>query len=382
MKQLTVIIVNYKVKYFLEQTIRSVEEAMRNISGEIIVIDNNSGDDTIEFLRNRFTLTAVDNKINVGFAGANNAGIRMAKSQYTLILNPDTIIGERVLTDSINWIESHEDCGGIGVKMLDGNGVFLPESKRAFPSPWVSFCKIFGLSSIFPYSKIFAKYHLRYLDNSQPHKINIMAGAYMFIRTNLLQELRGFDEDFFMYGEDIDLSYRISLSGYNNYYLPSPIIHYKGESTKEGSMQYVKVFYQSMIIFFKKHYPNYSKGYAIMIRAAVHLRAAMAMAKRLLPAGKRNTRLNTKWIVISAMPQPILTILSQKDILPENISAQSAVILTQLQDFQKYDIVLDNRHFSYQEIIDFIEKYSAKHLHFHIYSSQSNLIISPKMQVI
>ncbi|MEG0253653.1 MAG: glycosyltransferase, partial [Muribaculaceae bacterium] len=117
MKQLTVIIVNYKVKYFLEQTIRSVEEAMRNISGEIIVIDNNSGDDTIEFLRNRFTLTAVDNKINVGFAGANNAGIRMAKSQYTLILNPDTIIGERVLTDSINWIESHEDCGGIGVKM-------------------------------------------------------------------------------------------------------------------------------------------------------------------------------------------------------------------------------------------------------------------------
>ena len=202
MKDVSIVIVNYRVKFFLEQTIRSAQEALRHLDGEIIVIDNNSGDDSIPFLKQRFPdVIYIENTENVGFARANNQGFEIAKGKYTLILNPDTIIGERTILDCINWYESHPDCGGIGVMMSDGNGVFLPESKRSFPTPWVSFCKIFGLSALFPYSPYFAKYHLRYLSKEQPHKVDILAGAYIFVRTDILQKCQGFDNDFFMYGE-------------------------------------------------------------------------------------------------------------------------------------------------------------------------------------
>ena len=198
----SIIIVNYRVKFFLEQTIRSAQEAIAGLGGdgEIIVVDNASGDDSMQFIKSRFgnEVQYIENADNVGFARANNQAIAIAKGEFTLILNPDTIIGSDTLSQSIEWFRTHSDCGAVGVRMLDGNGNFLPESKRSFTTPWVSFCKIFGLSALFPKSRIFARYHLRYLNEKQPHKVDILAGAFILAHTSILQKIGGFDERFFM----------------------------------------------------------------------------------------------------------------------------------------------------------------------------------------
>ena len=275
----SIVIVNYRVKYFLEQTVRSAKEALAGFSGEIIVVDNNSGDDSIEHLRKCFPdVIVIENRENAGFGRANNQGFAIARGKFTLILNPDTIIGSHTLRDCMDFYDKHaDDCGGIGVCMLDGNGRFLPESKRAFPTPWVSFCKIFGLSSLFPKSPLFAKYHLRYLPYDRPHRVDILSGAFIFIRTDLLRSIGGFDEDFFMYGEDIDLSYRVLKGGYHNYYLPVDILHYKGESTQKSSFRYVHVFYEAMLIFFRKHYSGMSFLLSLPIKTAIYGKALVAL---------------------------------------------------------------------------------------------------------
>ncbi len=382
--EVSVIIVNYNVKYFLEQTLKSAEEALADIESEIIVIDNNSSDGSIEFLKSKFPdVRFIVNRENVGFSKANNIGIKLARGKYSLVLNPDTVIGKDVINGCIQWMDSHTDCGGIGVRMIDGNGVFLPESKRSFPSPWVSFCKMFGLTWLFPKSPLFAKYHLRYLDENAPHKIDILAGAYMFIRTALLQRTGGFDEDFFMYGEDIDLSFRMVEEGFFNYYIPQTIIHYKGESTKKDSIRYVKVFYEAMLIFFRKHYPNYSTLYSFFIKAAVFLKAFFAVLKRIMVAAfgfmfGRKKQSGLKWLVVSDNPQKIKDNLAGKgfdDISVEPLSG--AVINT-----GNTDVVLDDSCMTYQQIIDFISLNSNPDLRFHIYSSANDMIISPKMQII
>ena len=279
----SIVIVNYRVKYFLEQTVRSAKEALAGFSGEIIVVDNNSGDDSIEHLRKCFPdVIVIENRENAGFGRANNQGFAIARGKFTLILNPDTIIGSHTLRDCMDFYDKHaDDCGGIGVCMLDGNGRFLPESKRAFPTPWVSFCKIFGLSSLFPKSPLFAKYHLRYLPYDRPHRVDILSGAFIFIRTDLLRSIGGFDEDFFMYGEDIDLSYRILKGGFHNYYLPVDILHYKGESTEKSSFRYVHVFYEAMLIFFRKHYSGMSLLLSIPIKIAIYTKASVALVRML-----------------------------------------------------------------------------------------------------
>ena len=187
---ITIVIVNYRVKYFLEQTLRSVQEAINGLQAEVFVIDNNSGDDSIEHSKRLFPwVKFVENKKNVGFARANNQGIVAAQGEFTLILNPDTVITRDSVHKPIEWMREHPDCGAVGVRMVDGNGVFLPESKRAFPTPWASFCKIFGLSKLFPYSPVFAKYHLRYLSDREPHQVDILSGAFMLCRTLLLQQV-------------------------------------------------------------------------------------------------------------------------------------------------------------------------------------------------
>ena len=275
---LTVVIVNYRVRYFLEQTLRSVMEAVQGLAAEVIVIDNASGDGSLEFVRERLPeCVYVENRENVGFARANNIGIRMARGEYTLILNPDTIICKRVIDDCLEWMRTHERCSAIGAHMVDGNGVFLPESKRAFTTPWVSFCKIFGLSSLFPRSRWFAKYHLRYLSEDEPHQVDVLSGAFMFCRTSLLQQVDGLDEDFFMYGEDIDLSYRLLKKGFQNWYLPTHILHYKGESTHKSSFRYVHVFYEAMLIFFRKHYGHMSFVVTLPIKAAIYGKATLEL---------------------------------------------------------------------------------------------------------
>lgn len=372
---ISVVIVNYRVKYFLEQTLQSTLHALSGINSEIIVIDNDSQDDSIPYLRRKFNnysnIQFIENHENVGFARANNQGINIARGRYTLILNPDTVITREVIATALELMDSNPNCGGIGTKMIDGDGVFLPESKRGFPTPWTSFCKIFGLAKLFPKSKTFGKYHLKYLSADETHPVDILAGAFMLIRTPLLQECGGFDESFFMYGEDIDLSYKLVQAGYQNYYIPTPIIHYKGESTKKDSFKYVKVFYEAMLIFFHKHYPNYSRVYAIFIYLAIGIRAAAAIIKRIAVApfsklrkGKSKTGV---WSIISST--------ANLEKISQLISAEAQTDVTT----QTTDIILDNASMDYDQIVKYISQNQSRNHHFHIYNAKSNIIISPKM---
>ena len=248
------------------------------MDAEVFVVDNNSTDGSVEYLRPKFPeVVFIENKDNPGFAKANNQAIRQCTGEYVLLLNPDTVVGEESLRSLCFQMDEDPEIGAIGVKMLNGHGVFLPESKRAFPSPWVSFCKIFGLSKLFPNSPAFARYSLPYLDKEQTHKVEVLAGAFMLLRHEALDKVGLLDESFFMYGEDIDLSYRIVLGGYKNLYVPERILHYKGESTKHGDLRYIRAFYGAMLIFYKKYYPGAGWLMRILIRLAVLLKACWAM---------------------------------------------------------------------------------------------------------
>ena len=278
--KLSIVVVNYNVQPFLEQCLYSIQKASKNLNLEIIVVDNNSVDGSIGMLKNKFPhINLIENKQNTGFSYANNQAIKIAKGEYILLLNPDTVIEEDTLEKVISFMDTRPDAGGLGVKMLDGKGNFLPESKRGLPTPWVAFYKIFGLSALFPTSKIFGKYHLGYLDENKINKVDILSGAFMLIRKNVFDKTGLLDETFFMYGEDIDLSYRITLAGYNNYYFPETrIIHYKGESTKKSSINYVFVFYRAMAIFAKKHFSqNNAQTFSILINLAIYIRAGIAI---------------------------------------------------------------------------------------------------------
>ena len=283
--ELTVVIVNYNVKYFLEQVLLSVRNASKGIALETIVVDNNSVDDSVEMVRRKFPeVTLIVNKENVGFSKANNQAINLSKAPYVLLLNPDTVVEEDTFTKCLAFMETHHEVGGLGVKMIDGSGKFLPESKRGFPTPFVAFCKTFGLSTLFPNSKLFNQYHLGYLSEHENHEVDVLAGAFMMLRKQVLDKIGLLDEAFFMYGEDIDLSYRIKLAGYKNYYLSTArIIHYKGESTKKGSLNYVKVFYNAMIIFAKKHFDGgQAKLFVLMLRMAIYFRATLALLRQVI----------------------------------------------------------------------------------------------------
>ena len=278
--QLSIIIVNYNVKYFLEQALHSVYKALDGVTGEVFVVDNNSADGSCEMVRRTFPQTIlIENKHNPGFSFANNQAIKMAKGKYVLLLNPDTVVEEDCFKTCINFMDAHEDAGALGVKMIDGKGKFLPESKRGLPTPQVAFYKMFGLASLFPKSKRFGQYHLGYLSNNEVHQVDVLAGAFMLIRKATLDKIGLLDEDYFMYGEDIDLSYRITQGGYKNYYLPkTTIIHYKGESTKKTSVNYVFVFYKAMIIFAQKHYSSrHAQLFGLLINFAIYLRASISV---------------------------------------------------------------------------------------------------------
>lgn len=281
--RISIIIVNYNVEYFLEQCLNSVEKGLQHIQGEVFVVDNNSIDGSVEMVKTKFpTVHLIANKENTGFSKANNQAMRIAKGDYILLLNPDTVVEEDTFEKVINFMDSHPDAGGLGVRMIDGKGNFLPESKRGLPTPAVAFYKIFGLSKIFPKSKRFGRYHLGYLSEFETHEIDVLSGAFMLMRKNALDKIGLLDEAFFMYGEDIDLSYRIQLGGYKNYYYPETrIIHYKGESTKKSSVNYVFVFYRAMVIFAEKHFSQKNaKLFSLLINLAIYLRASMAIFAR------------------------------------------------------------------------------------------------------
>jgi GT2 family glycosyltransferase len=285
---LSIIIVNYNVKHFLEQCLCSVQKAIAGIQAEVIIIDNASSDNSLDYLVPRFpSFHFIANKENSGFAKACNKGLLQATGNYILFLNPDTILPENCFQKCIAFFESTKNAGAVGVKMIDGSGRFLKESKRAFPSPLTSLYKLFGLSKLFPRSKTFSRYHLGHLSENENHEVDVLAGAFMMVKQEVLDKTGGFDETFFMYGEDVDLSYRIQKTDcpdtdgkYKNYYLAeTSIIHFKGESTRKGSMNYVKMFYNAMSIFVRKHYGGSKAGFFnFLIHIAIWLRAALTAA--------------------------------------------------------------------------------------------------------
>lgn len=285
MKDLSVIIVNYNVKHFVEQCLHSVFNASKNLNIEVFVVDNNSVDGSVPFIKQKFPLVKlIENKSNTGFSVANNQAIKVSTGKYVLLLNPDTVVQEDTFEKVVKFMNDHPEAGGLGIKMFDGKGNFLPESKRGLPTPAVAFYKIFGLAKLFPNSKKFGQYHLTYLDKDKTHEIDVLSGAFMLMRKETLDKVGLLDETFFMYGEDIDLSYRITLGGYKNYYFAdSSIIHYKGESTKKSSVNYVIVFYKAMAIFAQKHFSSgNAKLFNFLIHLAIYLRAGMAITTRFI----------------------------------------------------------------------------------------------------
>ena len=283
--KIAVIIVNYNVTFFLEQCLNSVAKAMELELAEVWVVDNNSVDGSVAMVAEKFPwVKLIANKDNVGFSKANNQAMMLSQCKYQLLLNPDTVIEEDTLQKVVDYMDQHPEVGGLGVRMVDGKGIFLPESKRGLPTPMVAFYKIFGLSRLFPRSKRFARYHMGHLSEFEVNEIEILSGAFMLMRKEALDKVGLLDEAFFMYGEDIDLSYRIIKGGYKNVYFPETrIIHYKGESTKKSSVNYVFVFYRAMIIFAKKHFSQKNaKLFSFFINAAIYFRASLAILNRFL----------------------------------------------------------------------------------------------------
>jgi GT2 family glycosyltransferase len=278
--KLTVIIVSYNVSHFLEQCLKSVIKASHALQVEVIVVDNCSEDDSVSMIRNKFPeVNLIVNPDNKGFSKANNQAILISKGEYILLLNPDTVLEENSLTRTLCFMDTHPEAGGLGIRMIDGQGYYLPESKRGLPTPWASFCTMSHLSLFFPHSAFFNRYHAGHLDENKTNKIEVLAGAFMLLRRKILDEIGLLDEDFFMYGEDIDLSYRITKAGYFNYYFPEAwMIHFKGESTRKSSLNYVRLFYGAMLIFARKHFAGKNERLlSLVILPGVYFRAVIAM---------------------------------------------------------------------------------------------------------
>lgn len=276
---------NYNVRYFLEQCLHTVLRASAALETECFVVDNASSDDSMAYLKPLFpTVSFVENSTNPGFARANNQVLSVCRGEYVLFLNPDTLLPEQALQDCLAYIRQQPDAGALGVRMVDGRGRFLPESKRAFPAPLVSLYKLSGLAALFPRSGIFNRYALGNLDEHANHRVDVLAGACMLVKRDLLLQLCGFDERYFLYGEDIDLSFRIRKAGYQNLYFAGvTIVHFKGESSGNNSLRHVKYFYEAMLVFVRIHYQTMAgKLLAVFLQLAIGLRAALAVINRLM----------------------------------------------------------------------------------------------------
>lgn len=277
---LSIVIVSYNVRHFLEQCLTAVFKAQGNLNLEVWVVDNASADDSVTMVKALFPqVHLLANSDNPGFAKANNQALRLAQGDFLLLLNPDTVVAEDTFALCLDYFHQHPRVGALGVKMIDGSGQFLPESRRGFPTPWVAFTKTFGLARLFPHSRRFNTYHLGFLDPTTTAEVDVLSGAFLLVRRATLVEAGLLDEQFFMYGEDIDWSYRLRQTGYTNAYLAkTTIIHYKGESTKKGSLNYVRTFYQAMMLFTRKHFQGQQAWLLLsMLQGAIYFRAGLTV---------------------------------------------------------------------------------------------------------
>lgn len=390
--KLTVIIVNYNVKFFVEQCLDSLERALDGIDSEVFVVDNHSSDGSIEYLKPRFPkVIFIESNHNLGFARANNMAIRQAAGQYVLLLNPDTFVGEQTIKQAIEFMDQHPKAGGAGVKMFNTDGTKALESRRGLPTPLTSFYKMCGLCSKFPESRRFGKYYMGYLSWDKPERIDIISGAFCLMRKEALDKAGHLDEDFFMYGEDIDLSYRLLKAGYDNWYLPLPILHYKGESTHKSSFRYVHVFYQAMLIFFKKHYGHMRLWVTLPIKAAIYVRSAMALVSMLTDKAKKSLgfvdtkRKFRKYVFIGTdqMLGQCRQIAYKKGLdatfhlADENIQQHGHNAL-QLDDKSQLVIVYDLQLFSYEKVLAIMSTKPDKQITLGTFNANNGIIITHK----
>ena len=267
--KLSVVIVSYNVRELLTACIDSVVKASEGIDAEVFVVDNKSADDTVEVISRDYPwVHLINNKENLGFSKANNIAIRQSEGEYVLLLNPDTVVAEGTLRGAVEFMDQHPEAGGAGVRMHNADGTLAPESRRAVPTPMVAARKMLGFTK---------RYYMSYLPWDKPGKIEVISGAFMMLRRKAIDQVGMLDEDFFMYGEDIDLSYRLLKGGWQNWYLPLDIIHYKGQSTVKSDFRYVHVFYQAMLIFFRKHYSHLSFFFTLPVKIAIYFRASLAL---------------------------------------------------------------------------------------------------------
>jgi GT2 family glycosyltransferase len=274
--ELSVIIVSFNVSDYLSQAVASVIAATEHIDSEIIVVDNNSSDgspETIELLfRN---VRVIRNERNIGFGAACNAGINASSGHFLLILNPDTLVQSDAITAALGFIKQHPEAGAVGARMVDGKGTFLPESKRGFPSPLSSLFRFTGMHRIFPNSPFFNAYYLGHRPDNVTCRADILTGAFMMIRREALEKTGLFDPSFFMYGEDIDLSWRLIKAGYINYFVAeSRITHFKGKSAGKDDPRRIRNFYGAMIIFSSKHL---GKTWQLPVAAVVRMMLAIRL---------------------------------------------------------------------------------------------------------
>lgn len=379
--QLSVIILNYNVQYFLELCVLSVQNALETIAGEIIVVDNKSSDGSCEMMKQRFpNVKLIHNNENIGFPKGNNIGVAQAKGEYICILNPDTVVAEDTFIKILNFVTSSavekNDLGIVGCKLIDGAGNFLPESKRGVPTPWVAFTKIAGLYKLFPKSKTFGKYYAQDLNEKQTGKVDILVGAFMFLKRDLYVEVGGFDEDCFMYSDDIDLSYRILQKGKSNYYFhETTVIHYKGESTVKDET-YMKRFQEAMNFFYKKHF-RVSAVFSIFMKLGI---VFFSLVKMFEGKSSRNFGLKTTpklYLLYSANEKLIekLRLLLQKKVLLHDLKTEKMVISSYVKSKAGAEIILDNEFVSFKECIAILESSRNKRFTFKIIPKNANFLI-------
>lgn len=278
--KLSVIIVSYKVKFYIEQCLHSLMRAVEGIETEVYIVDNHSDDGSVEYFTQHFPdINIISSNRNLGFSRANNIALKQCVGEYVLLLNPDTIVGEDTIREVLAFMDSHEHAGGAGVMMLKDNGEKAMESRRGIPTPMTAFYKMSGLCSWRPTSRRFGRYYMSYLPWDKPVQIEIISGAFCMLRRKALDRVGFLDEDFFMYGEDIDLSFRLLKGGYENWYIPAKILHYKGESTHKSSFRYVHVFYDAMLIFLRKHYGHFSFFVSFPIKTAICFKAMLTFVR-------------------------------------------------------------------------------------------------------
>jgi GT2 family glycosyltransferase len=375
--QLSVIILNYNVRYFLEQCVLSVQNALETIDAEIIVIDNNSQDDSCAMMKQRFpNLKLIENKENLGFPKGNNIGVAQAQGEYICILNPDTVVAEDTFTKVLAFAKKQSDLGIIGCKLIDGTGNFLPESKRGVPTPWVALTKVAGLYKFFPKWTVFNQYYAQHLSENETGEVAILVGAFMVMKRDLYTELDGFDENCFMYSDDIDLSYRMLKKGKINYYFhQTTVIHYKGESTIKDGV-YMKRFQEAMDFFYKKHF---KKKLFLAVPMAIAMKIGIvffSFVKRF--QGRSKSKNSPKSFLLYSSNKELankLTLIFQKKVVFHDLKTEKMVISSLLGSSSGTEIILDNQFISFKESISILESLKNNGFSFKIKPKNANFLI-------